>query len=203
MIDVFDGNNTVFWSDTHFGHENIILFCQRPFKSVGEMNYKLLSEFRKADEEGKTIIHLGDFTFNASFVTNCGWRPKGKHYIFLGNHDKNAVEGGKYRKLYREFFDIIWSDVKSWKTDSKVIYVDGTPILLSHEPQKFDNKTGFCRYNLFGHHHNNIQTDPERYVGEYDWLFVSDRHHNISVENTEYRPMTLAEILARPAAIQK
>ena len=60
----FSGENLFFTSDTHFFHEGIIKFCNRPFESVEEMN---------------------ETAYN---------RLYGKIYLILGNHDlKNAKQG--------------------------------------------------------------------------------------------------------------
>ena len=40
----FDPDQVWFTSDTHFGHENIIRFCGRPFRDVEEMNAKTYSQ---------------------------------------------------------------------------------------------------------------------------------------------------------------
>jgi len=40
---VEEGAVIFFTSDTHFGHENIIRYCQRPFADVGEMDRELIA----------------------------------------------------------------------------------------------------------------------------------------------------------------
>lgn len=36
-----------FIADTHFGHENVIKFCDRPFACADEMNEALISNFQR------------------------------------------------------------------------------------------------------------------------------------------------------------
>jgi calcineurin-like phosphoesterase family protein len=36
---------THFYSDPHFGHTNIIKYCDRPFASVDEMNEELVARY--------------------------------------------------------------------------------------------------------------------------------------------------------------
>ena len=54
---------TFFTSDTHFGHENIIKYCGRPFKDVEKMNERLIKNWNEVVKDTDTIFHLGDFSF--------------------------------------------------------------------------------------------------------------------------------------------
>jgi calcineurin-like phosphoesterase family protein len=62
----FPGENLFFTSDTHFFHEGIIRFCNRPFGSVEEMNETLIRNWNEKVPEDGTVFHLGDFAMGGS-----------------------------------------------------------------------------------------------------------------------------------------
>ena len=47
-----------FTSDHHFGHANIIKFCNRPFKDVQEMNETLIERWNKKVKPKDHVYHL-------------------------------------------------------------------------------------------------------------------------------------------------
>ena len=55
-----------FTSDTHFGHENIIRFFNRPFRNAEEINTELIRRWRETVPEDGIIFHLGDFAHGSS-----------------------------------------------------------------------------------------------------------------------------------------
>lgn len=52
-------------ADTHFGHENIIRFCNRPSSSISRMDAALLENMWKLVKPDDYPWILGDFAFGA------------------------------------------------------------------------------------------------------------------------------------------
>lgn len=84
-----------FTSDTHFGHENAIKFCDRPWPDAAAMERGLVASINACVGKGDTLYHLGDFSFKIGIddqrrilkSLNC----KNIHVI-PGNHDKHLEE---------------------------------------------------------------------------------------------------------------
>ena len=77
-----------FTADQHFGHENIIRFCNRPFTDVEEMDQGIIRRHNEVVEPEDTVVHAGDFAFrNAKSPLNYLKELNGEHLFVLGNHD--------------------------------------------------------------------------------------------------------------------
>jgi calcineurin-like phosphoesterase family protein len=187
----FKSDEVVFISDTHFSHDNIIKYCNRPFKNSMDMNPVLWEGMLEADRAGKTIIHTGDFIFHHNVTIIPEFKNKDKHIIVLGNHDKPEW----IKRYYPKVFGTILGTTDTWRTHAFQIVVDSTPILLSHEPQQ---QLKGCGYNIYGHHHNNMFKDPSYFMREYEWVFDSSQHLNVSVELTNYKPVSFQEAIQIP-----
>ena len=57
---------TFFTSDLHFGHERVIKFDNRPFKSVEEMNEELIKRWNNKVDRGDLVYVLGDMIWKAA-----------------------------------------------------------------------------------------------------------------------------------------
>ena len=50
-------------SDLHLGHKNIIKLCDRPFKSLEEMDNVIINNWNKVVTDEDIVYVLGDFAY--------------------------------------------------------------------------------------------------------------------------------------------
>jgi calcineurin-like phosphoesterase family protein len=53
-----------FTADEHYGHANIIIYCNRPFTSVDEMDAEIIRRHNEMIGPKDVVIHAGDFTLS-------------------------------------------------------------------------------------------------------------------------------------------
>lgn len=86
-----------YWcADPHFGHSNIIKYCNRPFKDIEHMNERIINECNNRIKPEDTCICVGDFSNRGREKGVEGLRHGYKHYLdqlqgkwilLEGNHD--------------------------------------------------------------------------------------------------------------------
>ena len=131
-----------FVSDEHYGHENIIKYCGRPFSSVQEMDTTLIANHNKLVKDEDWVYHLGDFAYTnkREYVS----RLRGIHVLIAGNHDHFIKQADK------EAFKIIY--------EAGYMFQDcGIAIWLSHYPHYvWPTVYQVATAHFFGHVHNNL-----------------------------------------------
>jgi len=84
--------NVFFTADLHFSHQNIIEYCNRPWKKAEAMNKGLIDNWNSVVGEKDEVYILGDLTLmNSDQSTKLAAmlsRMKGKKHLICGNHDK-------------------------------------------------------------------------------------------------------------------
>ena len=159
-------------SDTHFGHEKLIEYSNRP---VG-FEKLILKRLVNAIKPDDIIIHLGDFCIGndeiwhrhiMGFVTmTC------KRLLIRGNHDK---------KTNTWYLNHGWDFV----AESIKIKIYGYEILFSHRPQPI---VGYD-LNVHGHLHN---TDHHSYDPE----LKTNMHILVMLEH-HYAPQNLKKLVGK------
>lgn len=152
-----------FVSDTHFGHANIINYCQRPFASTEEMDEAMIERWNAVVRPSDHIYHLGDVAMRKADLLRVMPRLVGHKRLVRGNHDIFPT------KEYLKFFD----EIHGVRVFDRMVF--------SHFPL---HPTSIERFagNIHGHIH------------ELEAFSLS--HVNISVEQTNYTPITLDQVKA-------
>jgi len=156
-------SNVFLISDTHFGHTNIIRYCDRPFANVDEMDDALIKNWNSVVSPQDKVYHLGDVTLSTKKLHILD-SLNGKKILIKGNHDIFPL------KNYVPYF----KDIRATHEISGLI--------LSHIPVHDSEKYRF-KGNVHGHTHEKNLAD--------NW------YYNISVEQIDYRPISLEAVLER------
>ena len=76
-----------FTSDEHYNHNNIIVYCDRPFDDAHHMNDVLIAKHNEIVKETDVTVHLGDFSLHKKDVSDLLSELNGRHIFVKGNHD--------------------------------------------------------------------------------------------------------------------
>ena len=169
-----------FTSDTHFWHDNIIRFCNRPFESVVEMNEELIRRWNETVPADGVVFHLGDFSFGGAKEWNDILnRLNGRIYLILGNHDMKQIKQGFMKR-----FELVSQQMS--------IRIGGQPVILNHNP--FLTYGGCYRntWQLFGHVHSGPLSNQGKDLTRLQVLFP--RQYDVGVDNNDYRPVSFLQV---------
>jgi calcineurin-like phosphoesterase family protein len=132
-----------FTSDQHFGHDNIIKYCNRPFSSVDEMNRILIQNYNSVVNFDDTVYFIGDVGFmQVDQLLAILSRLNGNKILIFGNHDK-VIRGayGAFSKVFGSMHEYL--EVKA----------DKQKFILCHYPMLSWNGSGRGNIMLHGHCH--------------------------------------------------
>lgn len=157
-----------FISDTHFGHENIIRLCNRPFTSLAVMEAEMIARWNSVVSVRDRVWVVGDFSFHCTPEHAEGILKKlnGEKHLIVGNHDHEGLRG--------------WA---SERTDGH-IKIQGQKVHLYHYP--IEEWNGYHRgsYHIHGHVHGNHPEKPNKLI-----MDVSADAHN-------FTPVSWDEVVA-------
>lgn len=144
-----------FTSDQHFGHQNIIKHCNRPFQTVYEMDETLIANYNEVVKPGDTVYHLGDFSYKCNFskAMAIGRRLNGIKILILGNHDRVFTPLYSDHSFFKELHEV-------WKGRYDYLSIDpsGYPkINMFHYAQRVWNQSHRGAYALCGHSHGSCK----------------------------------------------
>jgi len=153
-----------FTSDLHFGHRNVIRYCNRPFDTVAEMNAEIIENWNNVVTDKDRVFVVGD-------VALCR-TEEAKGYITQLNGHKICIRGnhdGHEKHMLKVGFDEF-----HYSLDYEM--PDGRIALLNHYPIPRDL---FSEYDLLIHGH--IHHGPR----------VRGQRLNVSCEIWDFSPVSV------------
>lgn len=148
-------NNIFFTSDHHFGHANIIKFCDRPFKDVEEMNQVMISRWNEKVTPQDTVYHLGDFGLTDR--TQMGEiidQLNGNIHLIAGNHEGSARNHQKKFRWIKDYFELKVKDSEC---------INGVQrIILFHYAMRTWRGWSRGNWQLYGHSHGNLPDESNQ-----------------------------------------
>ena len=167
-----------FIADTHFYHENIIRYCNRPFTGAKEMNDTLIRNWNSVVDQQDRVYVLGDFACHATKqdIIEVVEQLNGRKLMVMGNHDR----------CYKASW---WLKKSGFEEVSRFPIIVEEFLILSHEPIFMSESMPYV--NVFGHVHNN---DLYRDISLHGFC--------VSVERINYTPIELSDIKDRLAKFQ-
>ena len=144
---------TWFTSDTHFGHNNIIKYCNRPFASAQEMDEAMIANWNLQVRPDDTVYHLGDFAFtDAAKLMRLLDRLNGTKILVYGNHDKPVKSSPGVREKFERCVDYHEIYIQDPSVDGGKQH-----IVLCHYAMLVWNKGHRGSWMLHGHSHGSLK----------------------------------------------
>ena len=178
-----DGSKIFLTSDTHWGHANILGFCNRPFANVEEMNHKLIENWNNKVPTDGLVFHLGDFAWGGyPFWKNIRSQLNGEIILIKGNHDEKNITPTAAEELCK------------FVTPQMKIRVEGRAVYLNHNPflcygGTYRDPKGLV-YQAFGH----VHSGPGAKGLDVDRLgILFPTQYDVGVDNNNYEPISWAE----------
>jgi calcineurin-like phosphoesterase family protein len=156
-----------FTSDTHFGDHRVLNLYPRPFATVAEMDAELVRRWNAVVGPDDVVWHLGDFARTAKRAAEVLGHLNGTKHLVVGNNDPGPEAAHG------------WASVRPYAE----LDLDGHKLVLCHYPFRSWNGQHRKSLNLHGHSHGRLKELPRQY--------------DVGVDVHDYRPVTLAQLLAR------
>lgn len=170
--------NIFFTSDQHYGHENIIKYCDRPFSSVKEMDEVMIENHNKTVKPEDTVYMVGDFAFHyhPEDILKLAKKLNGKKVWITGNHDRHIGKEFPGQIFHR----ILELGGKDWFPYNPT---------LCHYPMLSWNASFHGSFQLHGHTHGTIPFDP------------TVRRLDVGVDCWDFKPVAWEIVRAKLEAV--
>jgi len=185
---------TFFTADQHFGHANIIEYCNRPFDHVDEMDRALIQAWNDVIKPDDVVFHLGDFTLGDPSTARRYFAQLNGRIRVLANHWHHDR-----RWLPSEF-----GRANSYNAQGMPITICSPMqvILIPREGKKRDDVIVMCHYPLAEwdrKHHGSWHLHGHSHGKHKAPGLIMD----VGVDSNQFHPVSLETVKAHMTFFQK
>lgn len=179
-------------ADPHYGHNNIIRLCDRPFGSGDVMNNEMILRLNKRVTEEDEVFIIGDITLgNYEMAHKYLSRLKGKIFIVPSiGHDKRWVHQFRRREKqgHQKTKFTILENIHRVKDN-------GYTLVLCHYPLLTWENSFHGSIHLHGHEHG--RQGIMGWSSDYAEADQAGFRVDVGVDLWDFRPVTLEEIMQK------
>lgn len=181
-------------SDLHFGHENIIRYCDRPFADVDEMDAELVRRWNERVADDDVVWVLGDVALGPIHRSlGLVAQLAGHKRLVMGNHDRCWPGNRRWERWVEPYQEAGFTELV---TETDIDLGGGVVLPACHFPYRGDS-------------HDDDRFVPYRPVDRGGWLLhghvherwkVDDRQINVGCDVWGYAPVEATTLRALVAA---
>ncbi|MCL2820204.1 MAG: metallophosphoesterase family protein [Oscillospiraceae bacterium] len=172
---------TFFSADLHFGHYEIINFCNRPFENTEDMNRALINNWNSRVSNNDHVYIVGDVFYGGrgakdpDEAISIVKKLNGILHLIAGNHDLPYLKNMDYHYLFADVDQL------------RYLKHDGEHIILCHYP--LAEWSGYYRgsWHIYGHIHNAKDT-------AFSFMMNQEKALNAGVDICNFTPVTFDEL---------
>lgn len=171
------GGKIFLTSDLHLGHQNIIKYCNRPFKDTYLMNNTIIDNHNSVVTDKDICLNMGDFAFGG--IKKYTPYLNGKIILIRGNHDRNSDIKDCGLEIVQNL-DIEYGGYK--------FKMNHRPVFLPNTPDPF----------------NDAERRSNIHLNNYDWIIcghvhqqwkVKQKNINVGVDVWDFKPVAFDDII--------
>lgn len=188
LIKVEKNQQIFFTSDLHFGHRNVLRFCNRPFENTKEMEKSLIGNWNSVVNDNDVVFILGDIMWfdSRTDAKRVLEQLKGKEiHIVPGNHDNlTNFEYLSERFIVHDSCVTLLIETFNGKNE----------IFLCHFPLATWPHYEQNALHFFGHIHSGPVSDAEIDVIGKDLVVKDGLCYDVGVDNNNYTPIEIRDV---------
>lgn len=177
-----------FTSDHHFGHENIIKHCRRPFPNADAMDDYMVAAWNSTVGPDDDVYHLGDFSHKrcpADRANAIASSLNGNIHLILGNHETDNPRGLQWDSHMRiserlilntQYFSSLNEGYFYLRIEGRIIVMSHYALQTWHDMRAKPKPT----WHLHGHSHGKLAKVPRRL--------------DVGVDDHDFKPWSLEDI---------